>query len=102
MVVQNGCVGRIGPRCLGAGGACPSRAIWKLHSVPFHGSSHTMASPPIQRKRPRLEDPDSSNSVSSERKECVGMAAGKTRVVLALCGSMSPITFLHLRMFGEF
>jgi len=27
------------------------------------------------------------------------MAAGKTRVVLALCGSMSPITFLHLRMF---
>lgn len=25
--------------------------------------------------------------------------ATKTRVVLALCGSMSPITFLHLRMF---
>ena len=50
---------------------------------------------PVQRKRPRLEDSDT--TVASESTE---MAAANTRVVLALCGSMSPITFLHLRMFG--
>ena len=40
-------------------------------------------------KRPRLE-------IVEE----MAVAANKTRIVLALFGSFSPITNLHLRMFG--
>ncbi len=43
------------------------------------------------RKRVRLEGEGSAEEESMS----------KTRVVLALCGSMSPITNLHLRMFGK-
>ena len=41
------------------------------------------------RKRPRLEVEEQGENMS------------KLRVVLVLCGSMSPITNLHLRMFGK-
>ena len=41
------------------------------------------------RKRLRLEEQQ-------------GEDMSKVRVVLALCGSMSPITNLHLRMFGRY
>ena len=43
------------------------------------------------RKRVRLDGEGSAEEESMS----------KTRVVLALCGSMSPITNLHLRMFGK-
>ena len=50
-------------------------------------------------KRPRLDG----NGSSSPPDEREGLdLASRTRVVLTLCGSMSPITFLHLRMFGEY
>ena len=52
---------------------------------------------PPDTKRPKLDDGNSSPLPNES--EAPDMA--KTRVALALCGSMSPVTFLHLRMFGE-
>ena len=78
---------------MGLGRATP--ASWEERTrLDVPDSDPDMACP-VQRKRPRLEDSDA--TVASESTE---MAAANTRVVLALCGSMSPITFLHLRMFG--
>ena len=78
---------RVGFRRANRGPRLPGRSE---HTCTFQ----KMASS-VQRKRPRLEDSDA--TVASESTE---MAAANTRIVLALCGSMSPITFLHLRMFG--
>ena len=64
-----------------------------MASNPTEGS----ASPP-ESKRPRTDDSDSSSAGENER-STNGMGS-RTRVVLALCGSFSPITYLHLRMFG--
>lgn len=49
-------------------------------------------------KRPKLDQPV---ATEAERKCFDEEDASKTNVVLVLCGSMNPITFLHLRMFGE-
>lgn len=46
----------------------------------------------LPRKRARLEAPEETEDQ---------MAAG-SRIALLLCGSFSPITNLHLRMFGGF
>ena len=50
------------------------------------------------KKRPRLDGPEdvaeNIDDGETEREE-------KMNVVLALCGSFNPITFLHLRLFGE-
>ena len=44
-------------------------------------------------KRARID----CNSVEED-----SMASNRLRVVLVMCGSFSPITFLHLRLFGEY
>lgn len=44
-------------------------------------------------KRPRLED---DNGLGNEEEE-----QPKMKTVLCLCGAMSPITFMHLRMLGQ-
>lgn len=44
-------------------------------------------------KRIHLEQSDGRDSMTA--------VASKTRIVLALCGSFSPVTNLHLRMFGK-
>ena len=56
-----------------------------------------------QRKRRRVingseEETTKENSTSSDEMTSV---ASKLRVVLVLCGSMNPVTNLHLRMFGK-
>lgn len=48
-------------------------------------------------KRLRLEDTGTGDAEGSS----MASIASKTRVVLALCGSFSPVTNLHLRMFGK-
>lgn len=48
-----------------------------------------MADLPISKKRKI----DSENSTDEDK---------MNNIVLALCGSFNPITFLHLRMFGKF
>lgn len=61
-----------------------------------------MAEP--SRKKPRLEEADgtsASNGNYEASNSKMAAAASKTRVVLALCGSFSPITNMHLRMFGK-
>ena len=50
-------------------------------------------------KRLRLEKTGTDDTSTSEGSNMASVAS-KTRVVLALCGSFSPVTNLHLRMFG--
>lgn len=54
-------------------------------------------------KRQRLEeDPDSEQEgETSNGNSDMAVAASKARILLALCGSFSPITHLHLRMLGR-
>lgn len=54
-----------------------------------------MAVPSPNAKRPCLEHNNTSEGSS------MATAASKMRLVLALCGSFSPVTNLHLRMFGK-
>ena len=53
-------------------------------------------------KRLRLDREESEVGVNGDEGEkmAAAAAAAKTRVVLAVCGSFSPITNMHLRMFG--
>ena len=50
----------------------------------------------MAQKRPRVESlgDEDENSDKKDKPE-------KMKVVLALCGAFSPITFLHLRMLGK-
>lgn len=57
----------------------------------------TFASSPAT-KRLRL-DPETETEHQSNDTNMATLP--KTRVVLALCGSFSPVTNLHLRMFGR-
>ena len=52
-----------------------------------------MSSESPTKKRPRLDDGDVVEESVSNGKE-------KMNTVLCLCGAMSPITFMHLRMLG--
>ena len=64
-----------------------------------------MSSP--QRKRRRTGDREGTGEKHSSiltdcaSSEEMASSASKMRVVLILCGSMNPITNLHLRMFGN-
>ena len=49
-------------------------------------------------KRQRLEEDSEQGGGSSD--SSMAAAGSKARIVLALCGSFSPITNLHLRMLG--
>lgn len=70
----------------GGGGA---RAGLKKNPGPAGQRKRQMEAVPT--KTPRLDQNGDSNS---------SMAASKTRVVLALCGSFSPITNSHMRLLG--
>ena len=49
----------------------------------------------MAQKRPRVEGDDEDENYDKKDKP------EKMKVVLALCGAFSPITFLHLRMLGK-
>ncbi len=53
------------------------------------------------RKRPKLDESVATAQANS-KEPLPESDSAKTEIVLVLCGSMNPITFLHLRMFGEF
>lgn len=58
-----------------------------------------MSSP--QRKRRRLVNASEGKTKDGASSEEMASVLTKARVVLVLCGSMNPITNLHLRMFGK-
>ena len=60
-----------------------------------------MSSPQRKRRRTCEGEKQSSRSTDCASNEEMASSASKVRVVLILCGSMNPVTNLHLRMFGN-
>jgi hypothetical protein len=60
-----------------------------------------MSSPQRKRRRTGEGEKHSSTLTDCASSEEMASSASKMRVVLILCGSMNPITNLHLRMFGN-
>ena len=75
-----------------------SRSAWcgTRCTVPMAASRDALV-----RKRARIEPPFPSEE-TEEEEQCSPKMAAVSRIALVMCGSFSPVTNLHLRMFGGF
>ena len=62
-----------------------------------------MSSPQRKRRRVGNTGPGGGSETAKDTTsdDMASTAVSKARVVLILCGSMNPVTNLHLRMFGK-